>query len=347
MPDYNLLDTYDYVLPNELIAQYPLKERSASRLLRLNRSNGSIQHRNFKDLIHFLRSGDVLVLNTSKVLPARLFAKKENGTQIEVFLLHSTTGSRWQCIVNPGKRLKKPQTLYFSDKLQGWIENQDAEGIREIEFNLESDLMDEIFQIGHVPLPPYICRDDQSSDHNTYQTVYASHIGSVASPTAGLHFTPEMLHEIQNMGVNIAKVILHVGLGTFKPVKVQKISDHVMHSEFCTIDENTARMINSAKKEKRRIIAVGTTSVRTLESFFDKGSSTLSHGNKWTDIFIHPGKSFEVVDAMITNFHLPKSTLLMLVSAFAGHSNTMNAYREAIQNRYRFFSYGDAMFISD
>ncbi len=345
MPDFFDINTYHYDLPPELIAQFPLVERSNSRLLCLSKDTGRIEHRVFSDLKNYLKPGDVLVVNSTKVFPARLFAKKENGTELEVFLLNNTEGSSWRCLLNPGKRIKQAQWLFFSDALKGFVQKTDEEGIFTIELDSQCDLMQEIERIGHVPLPPYIQRGDQAQDKNTYQTVYASQTGSVAAPTAGLHFTQQLISDLQKQGIQITEVVLHVGLGTFKPVTVHNVTDHKMHSEYCSIDKTTADLINLAKQEKRRVIAVGTTSVRTLESFWDKETKHLNHGDKWTDIFLYPGKDICVVDALITNYHLPKSTLLMLVTAFAGYENTMKAYAEAVTLKYRFFSYGDAMFI--
>ncbi len=345
MPDFNKVQTYDYHLPQELIAQYPLEHRSASRLLCLQRTTGQIEHRTFTDLKSYLKSGDVLVVNSTKVFPARLFATKDTGARLEVFLLHNVEGKLWHCLINPGKRIRKPQWLHFSERMKAYVYRTADEGIFAVELECDGNVLEEIERIGHVPLPPYIHREDKSKDRTTYQTVYARQTGSVAAPTAGFHFTDELLQELIQMGVIVAHVLLHVGLGTFKPVATTDITDHKMHSEYCTIEPETAEIINLAKAEQRRVIAVGTTSVRTLESFWNPVSNSLESGYKWTDIFLYPGKSFNVIDALVTNFHLPQSTLLMLVSAFAGYDQTMQAYQQAIEEKYRFFSYGDAMYI--
>lgn len=344
MPDLLDLDSYDYDLPRELIAQYPLSERSSSRLMLVDRATGDISHLQFKDIIHLLKPGEVLVVNDSKVIPARLYGQKANGTKIEVLLLHRTGEATWKCMVSPGKRLKKAQWLEFSPRLRGWISLPDAAGLREIGFEDPEDYWQEIERIGHIPLPPYIKRPDEAGDRKAYQTVYAREPGSVAAPTAGLHFTPELMADLEKKGIIICRVLLHVGMGTFLPVKTERIDDHKMHSEYCTIPPDTAWIINSAKSEKRRVIAVGSTSIRALESFWDEG--TLRCGSRWTDIFIYPGKEIKVADALITNFHLPKSSLLMMVSAFAGYELVRRAYDIAVGQRYRFFSYGDAMYIT-
>jgi S-adenosylmethionine:tRNA ribosyltransferase-isomerase len=343
MPDLNRLEAYDYDLPHELIAQYPLPDRSSSRLMRVCRASGRISHHCFTDITRFLHPREVLVLNNSAVIPARLFGTKSNGTKIEVLLLHKVNETRWKCMVHPGKRLKHEQYLDFSASLRGLISLPDPDGLREIEMETKGDFWTELSKAGHVPLPPYIKRPDESSDCNTYQTVYASEKGSVAAPTAGLHFTPELLHQIQEKGVTVCYVTLHVGIGTFLPVKTNDITRHKMHSEFCTVPQETADAVNSALLDGRRIISVGSTSTRTLESFYHEGYVT--HGSRWTDIYIYPGRQIEVVKAMITNFHLPKSSLLMMISAFAGYDIVREAYAEAIANAYRFFSYGDAMLI--
>ncbi|MFO7660467.1 MAG: tRNA preQ1(34) S-adenosylmethionine ribosyltransferase-isomerase QueA [Candidatus Cloacimonadaceae bacterium] len=343
MPDLLKKSSYFYNLPKHLIAQYPLKDRQQSRLMVMDRQSQSISHKHFYDIIELLNAGDVLVLNTTKVIPARLFAQKENGTKIEVFLLNEITKEVWKCLVHPGKRVKQPQRLVFSDELTGFISDSDADGLREISFQFEGDFWKLLDKLGHVPLPPYIERNDETQDHATYQTVYARENGSVAAPTAGLHFTSQILDKLKNKGVIIAEVILHVGLGTFRPVKVDDIRQHKMHSEFCTVPKETASLVNQAKLDGRRVIAVGTTSVRTLESFGENGK--LNAGQKWTDIFIYPGKEFGIVDVLLTNFHLPESTLIMLVSAFAGYEFTLKAYETAVWGQYRFFSYGDAMLV--
>jgi S-adenosylmethionine:tRNA ribosyltransferase-isomerase len=343
MPDLLKKSSYHYELPRELIAQYPLKDRPQSRLMVLDRQSQTISHCHFYDIADFLQSGDVLVLNKTRVIPARLFGSKANGTRIEVFLLDEIETGKWHCLVHPGKRLKQPQILTFSEELAGHISAADEEGVRLISFSYSGNLWQLLEKYGHVPLPPYIERTDEQSDQSAYQTIYASVKGSVAAPTAGLHFTQEILQQLKNKGVIIAELILHVGLGTFRPVKVDDITQHKMHAEYCSITEETAEIINLARKENRRIIAVGTTSVRTLESFFE--NNMLQAGSKWTDIFIYPGKEIYVVSGMLTNFHLPESTLLMLVSAFAGYEFIRYAYQQAVAEKYRFFSYGDAMLI--
>ncbi len=343
MPDLLQKQSYFYNLPKHLIAQYPLSERPQSRLMVLNREAQSISHQHFYDIVDLLKKGDVVVVNKTKVIPARLFGTKENGTKIEVFLLHQLNPDVWKCLVHPGKRIKIAQTIFFSDDLSGEISLSDEEGLREIAFHYKGDFWQILEKCGHIPLPPYIERNDNENDHSAYQTVYAKDNGSVAAPTAGLHFSQEILNILKAKGVIVTEVTLHVGLGTFRPVKVENITHHKMHSEFCIISKDTANIVNCAKLEKRRIIAVGTTSTRTLESFAK--DSILEHGSKWTDIFIYPGKKFQIVDAMLTNFHLPESTLIMLVAALTGYDFTMKAYQEAVQKEYRFFSYGDAMLI--
>lgn len=339
------LKAYDYPLPKELIAQFPTDKRSESRLMHLKRKSGSITQRKFCDIIELLNAGDLLVVNSSKVFPARLFASKENGTPIEVLLLHQKSELQWQCMVSPGKRLKAAQWLIFSDNLRGYCSQGDSEGFRTIDFTCKVPFWDELQLIGHIPLPPYIERNDGIMDKQRYQTVYAKELGSVAAPTAGLHFDEALLSSLKAKGVGLCEVILHVGIGTFRPVKTERITDHIMHSELATIPQSTAEQINLAKREGRRIICVGTTSTRSVESFWQDGA--LQSGSKWTDIFIYPGIPFKVADAMITNFHLPQSTLLMMISAFAGYELTMHAYQQAVAENYRFFSYGDAMFIED
>ena len=342
-PDLLDLSTYDYELPPELIAQYPLSQRDASRMMHVERQSGSIRHLSFNMLPQLLKAGDLLVLNNSKVIPARLFGQKENGTKIEVLLINEVESNTWTCMVHPGKRLKQEQWLDFSEGLKGYVSLPDEHGLRRISFQSRQNFWDELNKVGHVPLPPYIKRADQSQDHQNYQTVYAESKGSVAAPTAGLHFTDSLLMELERQGVNIVKVTLHVGMGTFLPVKTERIDDHKMHAEYCTISTDVAQKVNLAKQKGNRVIAVGSTSARTLESFWRDGQ--LQSGSKWTDIFIYPGVKMQVVDALITNFHLPKSSLLMMISAFCGMGLIRKAYREAIKERYRFFSYGDAMFI--
>jgi S-adenosylmethionine:tRNA ribosyltransferase-isomerase len=335
--------SYNYELPAELIAQYPKDKRSDSRLLHLERKTGFVTHRNFSEFSSLLRADDVLVVNKTKVIPARLFGKKANGTSIEIFLLHQHSDTDWECLVKPGKRLKIGDVVHFSHTFYGKILSFSEDGGRMIQFQPKENFWSELDKWGKVPLPPYIKREATILDKTTYQTVYAEEKGSVAAPTAGLHFTTELLEQIQANGVEILEVILHVGLGTFRPVKTDNILQHKMHSEPCQISKETADKINKAKHENRRIIAVGTTTTRTLESFADK--NFLKHGSQSTDLFLYPGKKFQIIDGLLTNFHMPESTLLMLVSAFAGYENTMNAYQEAVRQKYRFFSYGDAMLI--
>jgi S-adenosylmethionine:tRNA ribosyltransferase-isomerase len=342
--DLLLKEAYYYDLPEDLIAQYPLPNRDESRLMHLCRKSGEILHRSFGDLADLLIPGDLLVLNNSRVFPARLFGFKDNGTKIEVLLLHPTSNEKqWKCLLHPAKRIKRPQWLSFSDNLRGFVYPDDDDGMRIINLEWMGDFWQEIERVGHIPLPPYIDRPDELSDRNRYQTVYATQNGSVAAPTAGLHFSSDLIEKLKKRGVLFAEVTLHVGIGTFRPVKVDNISEHTMHSECVEISTSTAEAVNKAKREGRRVIAIGTTSVRALESFWD--SNKLLDGNRWTEIFIYPGYRFGVPDAMITNFHLPESTLLMMISAFAGYEFIMEAYAKAVTERYRFFSYGDAMFI--
>ncbi len=342
-PDLYDVKSYDYELPPGRIAQYPLSPRDRSKLMVLNREEKSIEHRVFRDIVEYLKPGDLLIVNSSKVFPARLYAIKENGTQIEVLLVNEVEPSLWKVMVKPGKRLKEVQTLFFSDKLSGEISLPDDNGLRIIRFKHEGNFFDVIEEIGHVPLPPYIDRTDEPLDKQTYQTIYADEIGSIAAPTAGFHFTDELMAKIKDMGVKVANLVLHVGMGTFLPVQTDRIDQHVMHSEQCTINPELAALYNQTRAGGHRVIAVGTTSLRTLESFYtDNG---LEAGSKWTNIFLHPGKNIRSIDGLITNYHLPKSTLLMLVSAFAGYEFTRMAYSEALSRDYRFFSYGDAMFI--
>jgi|SRR5690554_585000 len=344
--------SYSYYLPPELIAQYPPDQREKCRLLYLNRINGSVAHHSFSEIGEFLRAGDVLVLNTTKVIPARLKGRKESSGAVEVLLLKQLEPARWECLVRPGSRLKIGRKIKFSAALQGTISEQLSEGRRVIDFHYNGDFWQIINDLGEMPLPPYIKRDAIRSDFKNYQTVYASENGSAAAPTAGLHFTPHILQELHHKGIIVVNLLLHIGLDTFRPVKVDNILEHKMHSEFCSVSEQTANCINMAKKEGRRIIAVGTTSVRTLESFAIRNREQsknpeqyISSGSKWTELFIYPGYDLKIVDGLITNFHLPESTLLMLVSAIGGYENIKKAYDSAVNERYHFFSYGDAMLI--
>jgi S-adenosylmethionine:tRNA ribosyltransferase-isomerase len=335
--------SYWYHIPPELIAQYPKDKRSTSRLLYLNKNTGDISHHKFTDILELLKPSDVLVLNRTKVIPARLLGKKSTGAKVEVFLLNQKTNKTWECLVKPGRRLKVGTEVEFSRDLSGKIIDRTEDGERLVEFDWKGDFWEILEKTGRTPLPPYIKREAIEKDKETYQTVYARERGSVAAPTAGLHFTLELLNKLEQKGIEILEVLLHVGLGTFQMVKTENIDEHKMHSEFCRITEETAKKINKAKSEGRRIVTVGTTSTRTLESFAENG--ILTSGAHWTDIFIYPGKELQITDGLITNFHMPYSTLLMLISAIAGYENIMNAYKIAVNEKYRFFSYGDAMLI--
>ena len=331
-------------LPQELIAQDPLEDRSSSRLMVLDRKTGEIEHHIFKEVIDYLNPGDCLVVNNTKVIPARLFGSKE-GTEakIEILLLKRKENDVWETLVKPGKKAKTGTRISFGDGLlTGEVIDVVEEGNRLIKFTYDGIFEEILDQLGQMPLPPYITH--QLKDKNRYQTVYAKHDGSAAAPTAGLHFTPELLEAIKAKGVNIAHVTLHVGLGTFRPVKVEDVTNHHMHSEFYIVEEDQAKLINETKQRGGKIVSVGTTSCRTLESATDD-QGVLHAGSGWTDIFIYPGYQFKMIDRLITNFHLPESTLLMLVSALAGKDNIMAAYEEAVKERYRFFSFGDAMMI--
>ena len=339
---------FDYYLPKELIAQTPAEPRDSSRLLVYNRADGSIEHRIFRDIVDYLKEGDVLVINDTKVIPARIFAKRAlaDGTlgdgECEVLLLKRLDYTTWECITRPAKKMRVGTKLYFSDRLSGEVVKYKEEGLRDIKFNFDGVFEDILDEIGNMPLPPYITK--KLEDKNRYQTVYCKTTGSAAAPTAGLHFTPELLDKISAKGVQIARVLLHVGLGTFRPVKEENVLDHKMHSEYYRVDERNAGIITRAKKEGRRVICVGTTSVRVLESIAgDDGAVTACSGD--TEIFIYPGYKFKAVDALITNFHLPQSTLLMLVSAFMGRENALKMYDVAVREGYRFFSFGDSTFI--
>ena len=338
------LSDFNYELPQELIAQDPLLKRSDSRLMVLNRATGGIEHRHFSDVIEYLNPGDCLVINDTKVIPARLIgAKEDTGAKIEVLLLKRGADDVWETLVKPGKKARPGARISFGDGLLvGEVMDVVEEGNRLIHFEYEGIFEEILDQLGQMPLPPYITH--QLQDKDRYNTVYAVHSGSAAAPTAGLHFTPELLEEIRAKGVEIAPVTLHVGLGTFRPVKADVVEEHHMHSEYYSVNPETADLINTTRKNGGRIIAVGTTSCRTLESA-STPDGVLHAGDGWTEIFIYPGYQFHVVDALITNFHLPKSTLMMLVSALAGRDHIMNAYAEAVKDRYRFFSFGDAMFI--
>ena len=337
-------EDFNFDLPEELIAQDPLEDRSSSRLLVLDKETGKTENHVFREIIDYLEAGDCLVINDTKVIPARLIGSKiGTDAKIEVLLLKRKENDVWETLVKPGKKAKVGTRISFGDGLLvGEVVDIVEEGNRLIHFEYEGIFEEILDQLGQMPLPPYITH--QLEDKNRYQTVYAKHSGSAAAPTAGLHFTPELLKEIEEKGVQIARVTLHVGLGTFRPVKVDNILEHHMHSEFYQIDEEAAEKINRAKESGHRVICVGTTSCRTIESAADKNGK-LHATNGWTEIFIYPGYEFKVLDCLITNFHLPESTLVMLVSALAGREQVLSAYEEAVKEKYRFFSFGDAMFI--
>ena len=335
---------FTFDLPEELIAQTPIEKRDASRLLCLDKHSGEIAHRHFYELPELLREGDCLVLNNSRVLPARLIGARPTGGAVELVLLRDLGDNRWECLSRPGRKTKPGQRLLFGEgELQAVVEETAAGGNRIVRFEYEGIFLEVLERLGRMPLPPYI--REELKDQERYQTVYSKELGSAAAPTAGLHFTQELLETIRSKGVQTAFVTLHVGLGTFRPVKEEEIENHEMHSEFCIIPPETAEIVNETRKNGGRIISVGTTSCRTLESFA-KEDGSLEPSSGWTDIFIYPGYRFKCIDALITNFHLPESTLIMLVSALAGREHVLNAYKIAVSERYRFFSFGDAMFIS-
>ena len=333
-----------YDLPEELIAQDPLENRSDSRLMVLDKKTGAVSHHIFRDIVEYLQPGDCLVINDTKVIPARLIGSKEDtGAKIEVLLLKRKTGDVWETLVKPGRKAKPGTRIQFGDGLLvGEVMDIVDEGNRLIKFEFDGIFEEILDRLGQMPLPPYITH--QLKDKDRYNTVYATHSGSAAAPTAGLHFTPELLHTIEEKGIDIARVTLHVGLDTFRPVKVDDVENHHMHSEFYMIDEKAAEKINRAKENGKRVICVGTTSCRTIESAADE-NGRLKPCSGWTEIFIYPGYQFKILDCLITNFHLPESTLIMLVSALAGKEHVLAAYEEAVKERYRFFSFGDAMFI--
>lgn len=335
---------FDYELPPELIAQTPLERRDASRLMTLDKVTGEIGHRHFYELPSLLRPGDCLVLNDSRVLPARLIGHRESGGAAEVLLLTDKGDKTWECLVRPGRKLREGARVTFGDgALTAEITAVLPDGNRLVRFDYEGIFLEVLERLGKMPLPPYI--KEELQDRERYQTVYSKEVGSAAAPTAGLHFTKELLQEVQNLGVKVCYVTLHVGLGTFRPVAEENLEEHDMHSEYCTISRETAETINETKRNGGRVICVGTTSCRTLESWAgDDGTMKESAG--WTSIYIYPGYRFKVMDALVTNFHLPQSTLIMLVSALAGREHVLAAYEEAVKERYRFFSFGDAMFIS-
>ncbi|NGT51137.1 tRNA preQ1(34) S-adenosylmethionine ribosyltransferase-isomerase QueA [Clostridium perfringens] len=333
-----------FELPEELIAQYPLEKRDSSRLMVLDKKTGEIEHRKFHDILEYLNEGDTLVLNNTRVLPARLIGEKEEtGGKIEFLLLKRIEEDKWECLAKPGRKAKVGTVFTFGEgKLKAIVREIGEEGNRIIEFKYDGIFEQVLDELGQMPLPPYI--HEKLEDKERYQTVYSKEKGSAAAPTAGLHFTEELLKEIKDKGVNIAYLTLHVGLGTFRPVKVDDVNNHVMHSEYYHLDKENAELINKTKEVGKRVIAVGTTSSRTLETIGDENGRVREQSG-WTDIFIYPGYKFKIVDNLITNFHLPESTLIMLVSALAGQDNIMNAYNTAVKEKYRFFSFGDSMFI--
>ena len=335
---------FNFDLPEELIAQHPLEKRDYSRLMVLDRETGEIEHKHFYDILEYLNSGDTIVLNNTRVMPARLIGEKEgSGGKIEFLLLKRVEGDKWECLSKPGKKAKIGATFTFgSGKLKCTVVDIVEEGNRIIEFSYDGIFEQVLDELGEMPLPPYIT--ERLEDRERYQTVYSKEQGSAAAPTAGLHFTNDLLKEVEAKGVNIAYVTLHVGLGTFRPVKVDDVNSHVMHSEFYSLDEENAKIINETKKNGGKIISVGTTSTRTLETIGDENGVVKAQSG-WTSIFIYPGYKFKVVDRLITNFHLPESTLIMLVATLAGKDHVLNAYNEAVKEKYRFFSFGDSMII--
>lgn len=334
-----------YYLPEELIAQTPLERRDGSRLLVMDRATGNLTHRHFYDIIDYLNPGDCLVMNDSRVLPARLLGHRPTGGAVEVLLLRDLGEGAWECLVKPGKKMQEGQEVIFGDgELTATVAKVQEDGNRVVQFHYEGIFLEVLECLGKMPLPPYI--KEELQDQERYQTVYSRELGSAAAPTAGLHFTKELLEKIREKGVTEAFVTLHVGLGTFRPVKAEEVTDHHMHSELCMINEQTAKLLNETRARGGRIICVGTTSCRTLESLVNEDGS-FSAKSRWTDIFIYPGYQFKAMDGLITNFHLPESTLVMLVSAFAGREHILNAYAEAVRERYRFFSFGDACFFAD
>ena len=337
-------DDFDYDLPEELIAQTPLEVRDSSRLMTLKKDTGEIEHKKFTDIIDYLEEGDTLVLNDTKVLPARIIGvKEETGAVIELLLLKNIEKDSWECLVKPARRVKVGTIVSFGNgELKARCTGEFAEGIRHFELIYDGILLEILEKLGTMPLPPYI--HEKLKDQSRYQTVYAKEVGSAAAPTAGLHFTNELLDKIEKKGVNICKITLHVGLGTFRPVSVQNVEEHEMHSEFYSMKKEVADLLNETKKKGKRIIAVGTTTTRTLETIIHQ-YGVFKETSGWTNIFIYPGFQFQAIDALITNFHLPKSTLVMLVSAFSSKEFILKAYQEAVKDRYRFFSFGDAMFI--
>ena len=339
------MKTHDfwYDLPEELIAQTPLERRDGSRLMVLNQETGEIQHKHFYDILDYLNPGDCLVMYASRVLPARPMGHRTTGGVVEVLLLRDLGNKCWECLCNPGRKMQVGNEVIFGDgELTAVVREVREDGNRVVEFRYEGIFLEVLERLGKMPLPPYI--KEELQDQERYQTVYSREVGSAAAPTAGLHFTKELLEKIREKGVNEAFVTLHVGLGTFRPVKAEEVTEHHMHSELCMMNAETANMLNETKRNGGRVICVGTTSCRTLESLVND-DGTFEAKSKWTDIFIYPGYTFKAMDGLITNFHLPESTLVMLVSAFAGREHVLNAYEEAVKQRYRFFSFGDAMCI--
>lgn len=339
------VDLFDFHLPEELIAQVPLQNRTDSRLMVVNKETGELKHDIFKNISEYLREGDCLVLNDTRVLPARLFGvKKDTGAKIEVLLLKQLDGDQWETLIKPAKRVKEGTEIDFGDGLLSAVCTGTSEhGGRVLEFHYDGIFYEILDRLGEMPLPPYI--KEQLDDRERYQTVFAREPGSAAAPTAGLHFTEELLNEVREKGVHVTFITLHVGLGTFRPVSVDDVLEHDMHAEFYMITEGTARLLNEVRQNGGRIITVGTTSTRTLETIASDNNGTFIESSGWTNIFIYPGYQFKAIDGMITNFHLPKSTLIMLVSALAGRENILHAYTTAVNERYRFFSFGDAMLI--
>ena len=339
------MKTHDfwYDLPEELIAQTPLERRDSSRLLVLDRSTGALEHRHFYDIIDYLNPGDCLVMNDSRVLPARLLGQRPTGGAVEVLLLRDLGGGAWECLVKPGRKMQQGQAVSFGDgALTATVTQVQEDGNRVVQFHYQGIFLEILERLGKMPLPPYI--QEELQDQERYQTVYSRSLGSAAAPTAGLHFTRELLDRIRQKGISEAFVTLHVGLGTFRPVKAEEVTEHHMHSEFCMLSAETAEVLNRTRQNGGRIICVGTTSCRTLESLAEP-DGTFTEKSAWTDIFIYPGYRFKVLDGLITNFHLPESTLIMLIAALYGYDKTMHAYKVAVEEKYRFFSFGDAMLI--
>ena len=342
MSDFKTRDFW-YDLPEELIAQTPLQKRDTSRLLAVDRRTGQLAHRHFYDILDYLNPGDTLVMNDSRVLPARLLGHRPTGGAAELLLLRDLGDNQWECLAKPGRKLQAGAEVIFGDgRLTAKVVSVQEDGNRVVQFHYQGIFLEVLESLGKMPLPPYI--KEELQDQERYQTVYSREVGSAAAPTAGLHWTKELLQKAQDKGIQLAYVTLHVGLGTFRPVKAENISEHHMHSELCMMTQETADILNATRARGSRIVCVGTTSCRTLESLV-KEDGTFEAGSKWTEIFIFPGYEFKAMDALITNFHLPESTLVMLVSAFAGRENVLNAYAEAVKERYRFFSFGDSMYL--